>query len=56
MKIHKIVSDENNLIIEIEDLKNLEIQKIEIKAKNKIILNNFQLVDNFEKCYLIKND
>ena len=56
LKIHKIVSDENNLIIENEDLKNLEIQKIEIKAKNKIILNNFQLVDNFEKCYLIKND
>lgn len=56
LKIHKIINAEDNLKIVIKSPNDLEIQKIEIKAKNKIILNNFQLIDNFEKCYLVKKN
>jgi len=56
LDLKNIGFEETNLIIKINNSDNLKIDKIEIQAKNKINIEDFKLIDQFEKCYLIRKD
>ena len=56
LKLKNISFEELNLIIKINNLDNVKIDKIEIQAKNKINIEDFKLIDQYEKCYLIKKN
>ena len=45
---------DNNISFTINNLKNHTVKKIEIRAKNKFNLTNYELIDNYEKCFLIR--
>ncbi|MDC0396078.1 hypothetical protein OAM18_03735 [Candidatus Pelagibacter sp.] len=54
LNVDKISLRDSRLSFEINNLKNYEIQKIVIKAKNKFDVSNYEIIDNYDKCFLIR--
>ena len=54
LEINKIYPKNNNIIFKIENLNNTLISDIKILAENKFILENFNIVHNYQNCFLIK--
>ena len=54
LNVNKISLRDSRLSFEINNLKNYEIQKIVIKAKNKFDVSNYEIIDNYDKCFLIR--
>tara|TARA_Y100000389_G_C17356664_1_gene461469 strand:- start:354 stop:1085 length:732 start_codon:yes stop_codon:yes gene_type:complete len=57
LNINQILFEDNYIGFEINNLKNYKIKKIEIMAKNKFNVSDYKVIDNYDKCFLIrKND
>ena len=54
LKITEIFPENNNISFKVKNLNNAQIEKIQILAENKFDISNFELVDNYKKCFLIK--
>ena len=54
LNVNKISLRDSRISFKINNLKNREIQKIVIKAKNKFDVSNYEIIDNYEKCFLIR--
>ena len=54
LNFNKIYPKNNNIGFKINNLKDYKIQKIKILAKNKLDMSNYELLDNYKKCFLIK--
>lgn len=54
LEIKKIYPKNNNISFKVENLNNNLISDIKILAENKFILENFNIVHNYQNCFLIK--
>ena len=54
LDINKIYPKNNNISFKIENLNNYLISEIKILAENKFVLENFNIVNNHQNCFLIK--
>ena len=54
LQINEMNPNENNLVFKIKNLNEIEIDKIVIEAKNKINISDFELIDKYEKCFLLR--
>lgn len=54
LNLEKIGLKENSLIFKIDNPNNVPIKEIKISAKNKIIINDFRLIDHYQKCYVLE--
>ena len=54
LKYEEIYPKDNHISFKINNLKNFEIIKIKILAKNKFNISDYRIIDNHEKCFLIK--
>ena len=53
LQINEINPNKNNLVFKIKNLNEIEIDKIVIEAKNKINISDFELIDKYQKCFLL---
>ena len=54
LNLEKIGLKENSLIFKIDNPNNVPIKEIKISAKNKININDFRLIDHYQKCYVLE--
>ena len=54
LKINEIDPNTNNLVFKIQNLNGVEVTKVTIEAENKININDFELIDQYEKCFLLR--
>ena len=54
LNLEKIGLKENSLIFKIDNPNNVPIKEIKIIAKNKININDFRLIDHYQKCYVLE--
>ena len=54
LKINEIDPNTNNLVFKIQNLDGVEVTKVTIEAENKININDFELIDQYEKCFLLR--
>ena len=54
LEFKKIYPTNNNISFEIKNLNNANIKNIKILADNKYKIGNYNLIYNYQKCYLIK--
>ena len=43
-------------MFKIDNPNDVPIKKIKIRAKNIININDFELIDNYQKCYVLKKN
>ena len=56
LNLEKIGFKENSLMFKIDNPNDVPIKKIKIRAKNIININDFELIDNYQKCYVLKKN
>ena len=56
LSLEKIGFKENSLIFKIGNPNDVPIKEIKINAKNIININDFELIDNYQKCYVLKKN
>ena len=54
LNLEKIGFKKNSLIFKIDNPNNVPIKEIKISAKNKININDFRLIDHYQKCYVLE--
>tara|TARA_A100000164_G_scaffold360407_1_gene374073 strand:- start:783 stop:1457 length:675 start_codon:yes stop_codon:yes gene_type:complete len=56
LKINDLYPKNNNIAFKINNINQEFISEIKIFARNKFILENFDIVDNHNNCFLLRND
>jgi len=56
LKINDLYPKNNDIAFKINNINNNFISEVKILARNKFILENFDIVDNHNNCFLIRND
>jgi len=56
LKINDLYPKNNDIAFKINNINNNFISEVKILARNKFILENFEIVDNYNNCFLIRND
>ena len=56
LNINDLYSKNSNIAFKINNIDNKYISGVKILAKNKFILENFNIVNNHTNCFLIRNE
>ena len=56
LDINDLYPENNNIVFKINNIDEKYISEVKILAKNKFILENFDVVNNHMNCFLIRNE